>query len=147
MISNTDSIPFVYSKEHIRVKVYLGSPSNGFSRDAGMHRLMGFWRVQIRAQGAPDRFHLTKPNTFPSTIEKPASLRSDGDRDHPGMPFGFLSEQQRLRPNPPIASAPAGHSRVHAATRRRRICPLVDRELRFRNSNREQSHRDPETTP
>ena len=24
MISNTDSIPFVYSKEHIRVKVYLG---------------------------------------------------------------------------------------------------------------------------
>ena len=58
-----------------------------------MHRLMGFWRVQIRAQGAPDRFHLTKPNTFPSTIEKPASLRSDGDRDHPGIPFGFLSEQ------------------------------------------------------
>jgi hypothetical protein len=59
-----------------------------------MHRLMGFWRVQIRAQAAPDSFHLTKPNTFPSTIEKPASLRSDGDRDHPGMPFGFLSEQQ-----------------------------------------------------
>ena len=29
-----------------------------------MHRLMGFWRVQIRALGAPDRFHLTKPNTF-----------------------------------------------------------------------------------
>jgi len=29
---------------------------------------------------------------------------------------------QRLRPNPPIASAPAGHSRVRAATRRRRTC-------------------------
>src|SRR5581483_6996797 len=26
------------------------------------------------------------------TIEMPASLRSDGVRDHPGMPFGFLPE-------------------------------------------------------
>ncbi len=37
---------------------------------------------------APDRFHLTKPNTS-CTIELPASLRSDGVRDHPGMPFGI----------------------------------------------------------
>jgi len=37
-------------------------------------------------------FLLTKPNTS-CTIEKPASLRSDGVRDHPGMPFGFPSEQ------------------------------------------------------
>jgi hypothetical protein len=36
--------------------------------------------------------------------------------------------RQRLRPNPPIASAPAGHCRVHAATLRRRTC---DRGLRF----------------
>jgi hypothetical protein len=39
--------------------------------------------------------------------------------------------RQRLRTNPPIASAPAGHSRVHAATRRRRTC---DRGLRCCNS-------------
>jgi hypothetical protein len=40
---------------------------------------------------APDRCLLTKPNPFPH-IELPASLRSDGVRDHPGMPFGFPSE-------------------------------------------------------
>ena len=40
---------------------------------------------------APDRFLLTKPNTS-CTIEMPASLRSDGVRVHPGMPFGFLPE-------------------------------------------------------
>src|SRR5713101_8114448 len=54
MISNTDSMLFIYSTTHIRVKVYLGSPGNGFSRDAGMHCLMGFWRVEIRDLGAPD---------------------------------------------------------------------------------------------
>src|SRR5436309_3221736 len=41
---------------------------------------------------APDKFLLTK-QTLSSTIEKPASLRSDGVRDHPGMPFGFPPEQ------------------------------------------------------
>ena len=40
---------------------------------------------------ASDRFLLTKANTS-CTIEMPASLRSDGVRIHPGMPFGFLSE-------------------------------------------------------
>jgi hypothetical protein len=40
---------------------------------------------------ASDRFPLTKPNTS-CTVELPASLRSDGVRDHPGMPFGFLLE-------------------------------------------------------
>ena len=39
-----------------------------------------------------------------------------------------VGSRQRLRPNPPIASAPAGHCRVHAATLRRRTC---DRGLRF----------------
>jgi len=34
---------------------------------------------------------MTKPNTS-CTIESPASLRSDGARDYPGMPFGFPSE-------------------------------------------------------
>ena len=34
---------------------------------------------------------MTKPNTS-CKIEVPASLRSDGVRVHPGMPFGFLSE-------------------------------------------------------
>jgi hypothetical protein len=32
MISNTDSTLFVYSKEHIRVKVYLQAGGPGFSR-------------------------------------------------------------------------------------------------------------------
>jgi hypothetical protein len=40
---------------------------------------------------APDKFSLTKPNTS-CTIEMPASLRSEGVRVHPGMPFGFPSE-------------------------------------------------------
>ena len=34
---------------------------------------------------------LGKPNAS-CTIEIPASLRSDGVRVHPGIPFGFLSE-------------------------------------------------------
>jgi len=42
---------------------------------------------------APGQVSLTKPNTF-SAIEKPASLRSDGVRDHPGMPFGFLRNRR-----------------------------------------------------
>jgi hypothetical protein len=39
---------------------------------------------------AAEKSFLTKPNTS-STIEMPASLRSEGVRVHPGMPFGFLS--------------------------------------------------------
>jgi len=54
MISKTDSMLFIYSTAHIRVKAYLGSPGNGFSRDAGMHCLMGFGGP-IKALGAPDR--------------------------------------------------------------------------------------------
>ena len=47
---------------------------------------------------ASDRLLLTKPNTS-CTIEDAsvATLRSDGIRDHPGMPFGFIV---RLRRNP-----------------------------------------------
>ena len=40
---------------------------------------------------ALDRFCLTKPNTS-CKIEMPASLRSEGVRVHPGMPFGFPPE-------------------------------------------------------
>ena len=40
---------------------------------------------------ASDSFSLTKPNTS-CKIEWPASLRSEGVRVHPGMPFGFPSE-------------------------------------------------------
>jgi hypothetical protein len=51
MISNTDSTLLVYSAEHMLVKVYKGTgrPGNDFSRRAGMHRLMRFWRVRFRA--------------------------------------------------------------------------------------------------
>jgi len=45
-------------------------------------------------------FSLTKPNTS-STIEKPASLRSDGVRDHPGMPFGIIPESRSRSPGIP----------------------------------------------
>src|SRR2546428_2978790 len=50
MISNTDSTLLIYSTEHMRVKVYNGpgGPGNGFSRRAGMHRPMRFWRVRFR---------------------------------------------------------------------------------------------------
>ena len=47
-------------------------------------------RAALFLRCAPDRFSLTKANT--SCIELPASLRSDGVRDHPGMPFGIPSE-------------------------------------------------------
>jgi hypothetical protein len=40
---------------------------------------------------ASDSFSLTRPNTS-CKIEWPASLRSEGVRVHPGMPFGFPSE-------------------------------------------------------
>jgi hypothetical protein len=40
---------------------------------------------------ASDSFSLTKPDTS-CKIEWPASLRSEGVRVHPGMPFGFPSE-------------------------------------------------------
>src|SRR6266853_247107 len=40
---------------------------------------------------ASDSFSLTKPNTS-CTSERPASLRSEGVRVHPGMPLGFPSE-------------------------------------------------------
>ena len=40
---------------------------------------------------ARDRFLLTKPNTS-STVKVPASLRSDGLRVHPGVPFGLPPE-------------------------------------------------------
>jgi hypothetical protein len=84
---------------------------------------MCFWRVRFRAlrapaasalrrgQGLPPPFHarlsplaalclrcapdkslLTKLNTSQHN-RKPASLRSDGVRDHPGMPFGFPLER------------------------------------------------------
>ncbi len=42
-------------------------------------------------------------------------------------------KRQRLPPNLPIASAPAGDIRVHATTRRRRTC---DRDLRFSSNYR-----------
>src|SRR6266436_8024346 len=54
MISNTDSTLLIYSTEHMRVKAYEGrGPGDGFSRRAGMHRLMLSWRVRFRALRAP----------------------------------------------------------------------------------------------
>ena len=44
-------------------------------------------------------FRLTKPNTSP-TIRRPASLRSDGVRLQPGIPFGFLRNERSPSPEP-----------------------------------------------
>ena len=83
---------------------------------------MRFWRVRFRGlrapaasalrrgQGAPfpaplfsasgalpplgsGQVSLDEAEHFRSTIEKPASIRSDGVLDHPGMPFGFPPER------------------------------------------------------
>ena len=40
--------------------------------------------------------------TLSSTTETPASLRSDGVRDHHGMPFGFLRNRRSASPGSPI---------------------------------------------
>src|SRR6266852_2753108 len=62
MIANTDSILFVYSREHIRVKVYKGrGPGNGFSRRAGMHRsdlaagVAGYWILSMLQKRQPNQ--------------------------------------------------------------------------------------------
>ncbi|PYS21161.1 MAG: hypothetical protein DMG11_28435 [Acidobacteria bacterium] len=122
MISNTDSILLIYPTEHIRVKVYKGlgaqatvsvggdAPSDAFlagaiqsaarsdrfSVEAGTRATAPFLAplsplAAFFLRCAPDRLLLTKPNTS-CTIELPASLRSEGVRDHPGMPFGFPPE-------------------------------------------------------
>ena len=65
---------------------------------------------------------------YPSAQPNPATNKSRIAHAKPIAPP--RPPRQRLRPNPPIASAPAGHSRVHAATQRRRTC---DRSLRFLN--------------
>jgi len=52
---------------------------------------------------ASDRFLLTKPNTS-CTIELPASLRSDGVRDHPGMPFGIIPASRSASPESPVST-------------------------------------------
>jgi hypothetical protein len=46
---------------------------------------------------APDRFSLTKTNTS-CTIDMPASLRSEGVRDPPGIPFGIIPESRSASP-------------------------------------------------
>jgi hypothetical protein len=50
-----------------------------------------FSLVALFLRCAPDKFSLTKPNTS-RKIGMPASLRSEGVRVHPGMPFGFAPE-------------------------------------------------------
>jgi hypothetical protein len=103
MISNTDSTLLIYFTEHIRVKAYTrqGGPGNGFSRRAGMHRPMRFWRVRFRALRAP---------------------AASSVRDHPGMPFGFLRNKRSASPESPITTQ--GPSRLLRALKRTRA-PLT----------------------
>ena len=76
MISNTDSTLLIYSTEHIRVKAYKGRGARQrFQSACGDARLMRFWRVQFRALGAPDRFHLMKLNTFQHSREASVATR------------------------------------------------------------------------
>ena len=67
------------------------SPALGGERAAGPFPALLSPLAASFLRCAPDRFLLTKPNTS-CTIEMPASLRSDGVRDHPGMPFGILPD-------------------------------------------------------
>jgi len=92
---------------------------------------MRFWRVRFRGLRAPAASGLRRgqglpplPRTpfsasgilpplrsgqvsldeaehFPAPIEKPGSLRSDGVRDHPGMPFTFLRSRRSTSPESP----------------------------------------------
>ncbi|MGB7730937.1 MAG: hypothetical protein WBL50_23125, partial [Candidatus Acidiferrum sp.] len=48
MISNTDSMPLVYPREHIRVKAYK-EPMQSSGRRVGMHRQVRLWRVRFEA--------------------------------------------------------------------------------------------------
>jgi len=66
-----------------------GSPALGGTRAAAPFAAPLTPLAAFILRWASDRFLLTKPNTSYS-IELPASLRSDGVRDHPGMPFGFI---------------------------------------------------------
>jgi len=54
-----------------------------------------------RSTSAPDMFRLTKLNTS-CTIGMPASLRSDGVRDHPGTHSAFLRNERSASPESPL---------------------------------------------
>src|SRR5215831_7238697 len=62
MISNTDPTLFVYSTQHIRVKVYTAGPGNRFSRGAGMQRV---GRVRFRALRASAASALRRGQVLP----------------------------------------------------------------------------------
>src|SRR5580704_6042585 len=83
MISNTDSMLFVYSTQHIRVKVYLG-PRRRFQPACGDVPSEAFWRVQFRGLPVPKKFFLTKPNIF-----RP---HSKSQRRCAPMVFGIIEE-------------------------------------------------------
>src|SRR5437879_8145511 len=104
MISNTDSTLLIYSAEHMRVKAYTGRRlGDGFSRRAGMHRLMRFWRVRFRWLRAPAASALRRGQGLPSTIEKPVpTFRwcSGSSRNAVRLPFGTGVQ---LRRNPHLA--------------------------------------------
>jgi len=73
------------------------------------------------------------PISFSSIRLLPLLRRSNGETTIPYpliiqyplimiWPARVRRKRQRLRPNPRIASAPAGNARVHAGARRRRTC-------------------------
>src|ERR1700687_525194 len=73
MISNTDSIPFVYSKEHIRVKVYLGSPKQRFQSGCGDAPSDGFLAGANQSPGRSGQVSLDEAKHF-SQHDREASV-------------------------------------------------------------------------
>jgi hypothetical protein len=70
-------------------------------------------RLQVTAASSTNRTYTCAPPT----------TETNKLRNAPANPIAPpRPPRQRLRPNPPIASAPAGSTWVHAATRRRRTC-------------------------
>ena len=72
--------------------------SGHFSVEAGTRAAAPFPAPLFSASGAlpplgSGQVSLDEAEHFRSTIEKLASIRSDGVLDHPGMPFGFPPER------------------------------------------------------
>src|SRR5438552_628384 len=80
MISNTDSMLCIYSTTHIRVKVYLGSPGNGFSGDAGMQSGRAESSVQPQ-QWMECRRHRTAPDSDEIPRRRRTGLVRDNQTD------------------------------------------------------------------
>ncbi len=96
------------------VKVYKG---NGFSRRAGMHRLMRFWRARIRALRAP---------------AASALRRGQASVAYAPMVFGIILECRSAslrneRSASPESPEHLSEGKIDASVARQRILPVLER--------------------